>query len=82
MFKKLVPVLGALLVAGSLAAAPIAAVAAPAPATAHHVVHKKWTKKAAMHKKWTKKAAMHKKWTAHKKWAKKSMKPMAKKKKA
>ena len=86
MFKKLVPVLGALLLAGSLAATPVAAVAAQAPTTAHHVVHKKmmhkkWTK--AAHKKWTK--AAHKKWTkkaVHAKWHKKAMKHMAKKKKA
>jgi hypothetical protein len=74
MFKKLVPVLGALLLAGSLAATPVAAVAAQAPTTAHHVVHKKMMHKKMMHKKWAKKA-MHKKW--HKKVVKH---PMAKKK--
>jgi hypothetical protein len=76
MFKKLVPVLGALLVAGSLAVAPVAAVAAQTPTPPHHVV-KKTMHKAWAHKKWT-----HKKTWTHKKWApKKTMKHMMKKKK-
>ena len=69
MFKKLVHVLGALLVAGSMALAPVAAVAAPVQAAKHHVVHKKATHKVMhkkmAHKKWTKKAKWHKK-AAHK----------------
>jgi|AUZX01.1.fsa_nt_gi hypothetical protein len=92
MFKKLVPVLGALLVAGSLAVAPVAAVAAPVTPP-HHVVkkamHKAWAHKGAMQKKWAhKKSWAHKKWTRkesamHKKWAskKKAMKHTMMKKK-
>ena len=67
MFKKLVPVLGALLVSGSLALAPVAVVAAQAQTAKHHVVHKK-----AAHK------VMHKK-MVHKKWHKKAAHKMAKK---
>ena len=79
MFKKLVPVLGALLLAGSLAAPAAFAATATTPthkAVHHKVAHKKWHK-TAMHHKWHKKAVHHK-W--HKKVAHKAVKKHAKKK--
>lgn len=71
MFKKLVPVLGALMVSGSLALAPLASAAQATTPAKHHVMHKH----SAAHK--TAKHATHK-W--HKKTMKHSAKHHAKKK--